>query len=415
MCNRVVTPRRADADDMSWRSNSPMGTFAEAKARAYGERAWKALESERRRAERKGGAKRQKTSSSSTAAGANAEKENAPANETMTDEQMYEAEQARWKLICAAKRENNYATDDLFYEGLPRPSETASARAKRLEALTRALEDKARLEWHPTGARARSFLNGSMFKTHFDFTLHEALKARDTVMALSQPFASKDEETLFEIDVMKAILYPPSLSHRMVEGFGYLNCSFSNSWFKWQRELEFLCVKARALFLAEKLSAEKMDTLVNMFERLNNVWFICGDGENIWRGCLNALQGPEKFQFVCQEKDKEYSIPEASYWLLCPSFVKEIHGDVESAEYKQYVSELRARKEEREKERKRKEEQAKLELQRKQQAHEAWKRKEDMNEKAWKQKEDMKKKDYVDCAFRVTGRYPVGYEAPAST
>ena len=395
-----------------------MGTFANAKARAYGERAVKAFESERRRAERKGGAKRQKTSSSSMATGVDAEKENAPANETTTDEQMYE-------LIHAAKRENNNATDDLFYQGLPRPSETASARAKRLEALTRVLEDKAGLEWHPTGARARSYLYGYGFKTHFDHTFHEAMKAQKVVMAVSQPFASKDEETLFEIDVMRAILHPPSLSQRMVEGFGYMYCSFADSWFRWQRELEFLCVKARALFLAEKLSAEKMDILVNMFERLNNVWFVCGDGENIWRGCLNALQGPEKFQFVCQEKgeDVEYSIDGASYWHTCPSFVKEIHGDAESAEYKQYVSELRARKEEKEKERKRKEkekEEQELEKERKRkeelaeqgrqrkQAIEAFKQKD-------KQKDDMKKKDYADWVFRVTGRQPVGYEAPAST
>ncbi len=184
-----------------------------------------------------------------------------------------------------------------------------------------------------------------------------------------------------------------------------MHCSFADSWFRWQRELEFLCVKARALFLAEKLSAEKMDILVNMFERLKNVWFICGDGENIWRGCLNALQGPEKFQFVCQEKDKdfEYSIDGASYWYICPSFVKEIHGDAESAEYKQYVSELKARKEEKEKERKRKEELAEQGRQKKQAIE------------AWKQKDDMKKKDYVDWVFRVTGRQPVGYEAPAST
>jgi len=360
-----------------------MGMFADAKASAYDERALKAFESERRRAERKGGAKRQKTSSSSTATGNDAEKENAQANETMTDEETYEAMQARWELIDAARRENNYATNDLFYRGLPRPSETAAARAKRLEALTRVLEDKARLEWHPTGARFRAFLYGTRFKTHFDHTLQEAVKAHGTVMAVSKPFA--------------------------------------DSWFAWQRGLEFLCVKARALFLAEKLSAEKMDTLVNMFERLNNVWFVCGDGENIWRGCLNALQGPEKFQFVCQEKKEEfeYWIPEAAYWYYCPSFVKEIHGDAESAEYKQYVSELRARKEERdrqrreeqaEKERKYMEEQAELVRQRKQ-AHE--------NHMKWqddtKRKEDMKKKDYADWVFRATGRYPVGYEAPTST
>jgi len=406
---------------MFGRINSPMGMFADAKASAYDERALKAFESERRRAERKGGAKRQKTSSSSTATGNDAEKENAQANETMTDEETYEAMQARWELIDAARRENNYATNDLFYRGLPRPSETAAARAKRLEALTRVLEDKARLEWHPTGARFRAFLYGTRFKTHFDHTLQEAMKAHGTVMAVSKPFASKDEETLFEIDVMRAILHPPSLSQRMVEGFGYMYCSFADSWFRWQRELEFLCVKARALFLAEKLSAEKMDILVNMFERLNNVWFVCGDGENIWRGCLNALQGPEKFQFVCQEKDEdvEYSIDGASYWHICPSFVKEIHGDAESAEYKQYVSELRARKEEKVKERKRKEEQ-KLEKERKRkeelaeqerqrkQAIEAFKQKD-------KQKDDMKKKDYADWVFRVTGRQPVGYEAPAST
>ena len=409
-----------------------MGMFADAKASAYDERALKALESERRRAERKGGAKRQKTSSSSTATGNDAEKENAQANETMTDEETYEAMQARWDLIDEARRENNYATNDLFFRGLPRPSETAAARAKRLEALTRVLEDKARLEWHPTGARFRAFLYGTRFKTHFDKTLQEAMKAHATVMAVSKPFASKDEETLFEIDVMKAILYPPSLSDRMVDGFGYMYCSFADSWFGWQRKLEFLCVKARALFLAEKLSAEKMDTLVNMFERLNNVWFVCGDGENIWRGCLNALQGPEKFQFVCQEKEEEFEcwIPGATYWYYCPSFVKEIHGDAESAEYKQYVSELRARKEERdrqrreeqaekerkcmeeqaEKERKYMEEQAELVRQRKQAHENHMKWQDDM-----KRKEDVKKKDYADWVFRATGRYPVGYEAPAST
>jgi hypothetical protein len=32
-----------------------------------------------------------------------------------------------------------------------------------------------------------------------------------------------------------------------------------------------------------------------------------------------------------------------------------------------------------------------------------------------KRKEDMKKKAYADWVFRATGRYPVGYEAPAST
>jgi hypothetical protein len=38
MCNRVVTPLRADADDMSWRSNSPMGTFAAVTKDRYGVR-----------------------------------------------------------------------------------------------------------------------------------------------------------------------------------------------------------------------------------------------------------------------------------------------------------------------------------------------------------------------------------------
>lgn len=320
------------------------------------------------------------------------------------------------------QEKNGFRTDDEMFRGLPRPKETAAARAKRLESMSRTLEQKAAMEWHPTGQR-QNWLLGHGYKSHFRKVLDSVDTAFTLLMQVSAPFTSEEEKTLFEIDLMKALMYPPSESSRKVQGFEYM-LDYADDWFDWQRKCELLCVKARELFLAEKLNSEKMSTLVGMFQRLNDVWYYCHRDEDIWRGCLNALQAPEEFKFVCQEKDErfEFSVRGSSYWYVCMNFVKEIHGDKESAEYKQFITDLEARSEAFERERIEKEARDKAEAERtalaqaeriraaKEQAAQENARRKEERKRAAQEEADQKKQEYAEWVRKVTGRYPVGYE-----
>jgi hypothetical protein len=250
-------------------------------------------------------------------------------------------------LVATMPRPNGDVTNDLMYRGLPRPKETAAARAKRLNAMISTLEQKAKSEWFPKGAKQKKWIegrDGRAYKKHFMHTFTNALMCFETLTQLAAPFESEDAKISVELDVVTSLLRPIAEEKKMVDGFSYLG-EFSGEWFWWQETVERLCVNARELFLSGKMRSEKMDALVDLFQRLNDVfWVAYGDGEDIWRGCLNALQAPEKFEFVCQEKhgDFKFRYKRSSYWCMCPEFDVAIHGDPESEGYKQFIADLKA-------------------------------------------------------------------------
>lgn len=400
------------------RSDSYIGGFVQSARKRYVEQTAKACKTARARS-----AKRRKTNDETVTTLAHADVDHADAyarlygtreggmnRKVMTP--------AMWSLAS----KNEYATNDELYRGLPRPDETRDARKQRLDEYVEGLRAKAAAEWFPNKKKAQMWLCGSAFKTHFTLTFDSAFDAIKVLTELSAPFESEDERTVFELELCEAILSPIADEGKMPDGFGDIEMMSDSGWFRFQRKVERLCLEARKLFNAKKVSDSKMFEFLNVFERLNDVFWIFGPNEEIWRGCLNALQAPDKFRYVFQEpKDDSapYSLHAGTYyWEMMggTGFDKAIHGDKDSEGYKAFIEEFRAQareKQQREMEKReeeaRKRKEAELRTQRARLEREREQERERERERA---NQTKKQREYAEWVYRATGKYPVGYEAP---